>query len=265
MYQIGEFSKICQVSVKTLRYYDSIGILRPTEVDQFTGYRYYTREQLERMLLIQKLKRYGFTLEQIQPLLSCGTAALCRELRRQGKALQCRQLELGTILQELTMHLQNLERTDDTMALTNAYEIRVTETQPLAVYALRRRIGVAEYGKYFGTLYERIGKDGVTPGAVGAIYHDKEFDRDSSDIELFVSVQEADRAEKMLEAQRCAMTVHKGPYSTLNETYAALATWIEENGYAWNGAPFEIYTRAAWSGLKVEDWETEVYIPVRKK
>lgn len=80
MYQIGEFSKICQVSVKTLRYYDKIGVLRPSEVDRFTGYRYYDRAQLEKMLLIQKLKRYGFSLEEIQPLLSCGHDAFYSEL-----------------------------------------------------------------------------------------------------------------------------------------------------------------------------------------
>ena len=47
MLQIGEFSKICQVSVKTLRHYDKIGLLAPAEVDRFTGYRYYRVEQID--------------------------------------------------------------------------------------------------------------------------------------------------------------------------------------------------------------------------
>ena len=89
MYQIGEFSKICQVSVKTLRHYDRIGLLRPSEVDRFTGYRYYDRSQLEKMLLIQKLKRYGFSLEEIQPLLSCDNGAFRGELQRQKNKLEC--------------------------------------------------------------------------------------------------------------------------------------------------------------------------------
>lgn len=265
MYQIGEFSKICQVSVKTLRYYDRIGILKPVEVDAVTGYRYYTREQLERMLLIQKLKRYGFSLEDIQPLLSCDTATLCGELRRQRETLQRRQMELEMILQELTAHLHHLERTHENMELTNGYEISLKQTQPLAVFACRQQMGVQDFGRYFSTLYERLARDGATPTATGAIYHDKEFDRDSSDIELFVGVKEEERADKVMEPTLCAATVHKGGYSTLNEAYAALVSWIEENGYQWGGAPFEIYTKAAWNGLKPEDWETEIYFPIRKE
>ena len=265
MYQIGEFSKICQVSVKTLRYYDKIGILRPSKTDKFTGYRYYDREQLEKMLLIQKLKRYGFSLEEIPPLLSCDDDTLCQKLYRQRETLKWRQMELGMILQELTLHLRNLERTDKIMNLSNGYEIRLTETPPLAVFALRKRMGVGDYGKNFGVLYERVAKAGMTPGGVvGAMYHDKEFDRDSSDIELFVSVQEEERADKTIDSRLCAMTVHKGAYSTLNEAYAALVSWIEENGYEWDGAPFDIYTMAAWNNLKPENWETEVYFPVKK-
>ena len=63
MLSIGEFSKICQVSVKTLHYYDRIGLLRPVRVDAFTGYRYYSQEQMEQMLYIHATascwKRYG--------------------------------------------------------------------------------------------------------------------------------------------------------------------------------------------------------------
>ena len=58
--QIGAFSKICQVSVKTLHHYDKIGLLAPAEVDRFTGYRYYRLEQIDTMNYIQRLKRYGF-------------------------------------------------------------------------------------------------------------------------------------------------------------------------------------------------------------
>ena len=53
MLSIGEFSKICQVSAKTLRYYDEIGLLRPEEINPENGYRYYRVEQLERMLFIK--------------------------------------------------------------------------------------------------------------------------------------------------------------------------------------------------------------------
>ncbi len=67
--QIGEFSRICQVSVKTLHHYDKIGLLVPAQVDQLTGYRYYKTEQIDRMNYIQSLKGYGLSLEEIQHLI----------------------------------------------------------------------------------------------------------------------------------------------------------------------------------------------------
>ncbi|HEY4723320.1 MAG TPA: helix-turn-helix domain-containing protein, partial [Anaerolineae bacterium] len=70
MFKIGDFSKLSQVSVKTLRYYDEIGLLRPGEIDRFTGYRYYSADQLHRLNRILALKDLGLTLEQIDQLLN---------------------------------------------------------------------------------------------------------------------------------------------------------------------------------------------------
>ena len=57
MFSIGEFSKTCLVSVKTLHYYDKIGLLKPVKVDALTGYLYYSQPQMEEMLLIQRPMR----------------------------------------------------------------------------------------------------------------------------------------------------------------------------------------------------------------
>ena len=58
MLSIGEFSNICQVSTKTLRYYAEIGLILPDEINPENGYRYYSIEQLKRMLFINRLKSY---------------------------------------------------------------------------------------------------------------------------------------------------------------------------------------------------------------
>ena len=63
MYKIGELSKLCNISVKTLRYYDSMGLLCPEETDPFTGYRYYSAAQLLDCYRILAQKELGFTLE----------------------------------------------------------------------------------------------------------------------------------------------------------------------------------------------------------
>ena len=66
LFKIGEFSKISGFSVKTLRYYDEIDLFKPSEVDLFTGYRYYKKEQLKDLKFINILKNIGFSLEEIK-------------------------------------------------------------------------------------------------------------------------------------------------------------------------------------------------------
>ena len=68
MLSIGEFSKICRVSTKTLRYYNEIGLVFPDEVNEESGYRYYSVEQLRKMLFINRLKSYCFSLEEIKKI-----------------------------------------------------------------------------------------------------------------------------------------------------------------------------------------------------
>lgn len=64
--RIGEFSKLSGLPIRTLRYYDEIDLFKPAEIDLFTGYRYYTEEQIEDLYLINKLKNVGFTLDEIK-------------------------------------------------------------------------------------------------------------------------------------------------------------------------------------------------------
>lgn len=71
-FKIGEFSKLCQVTVKTLRHYEEIGLMIPVEVDEWTGYRYYDISQLRCMSRIVYLKQLGFSLEEISELFADG-------------------------------------------------------------------------------------------------------------------------------------------------------------------------------------------------
>lgn len=267
MFTVGEFSKICQVSVKTLHHYDRIGLLKPIKVDPDTGYRYYNSQQMQQMLLIQRLKRYGFSLEEIRELLTCTKErAFCLKLLRQRELLKQQVKDTQQAIRELSAHLQNLERTGDRMGYQKEYEILVTETPARAVLACRQKMGVEEFGKYYSTLYERVPKEKVTPnGLVGAVYYDEEFDPECSDIELIVGIREKEKADRVMDGALCAMTVHKGSYSSLGDAYAALVAWIRGNGYECNGAPYDVYVKTGFDSLPMEDWETEVYFPVKKK
>ncbi len=65
MYKIGEFSKLTNLSISTLRYYNEIGLLIPESVDIFTNYRYYSENNLYQAKVINLLKEAGFSLEEI--------------------------------------------------------------------------------------------------------------------------------------------------------------------------------------------------------
>ena len=69
MLKIGEFSKLSRVSVRMLRHYDEIGLLKPAEIDRFTDYRYYREDQLPTAGRIAALKEMGFSLADIVRIL----------------------------------------------------------------------------------------------------------------------------------------------------------------------------------------------------
>ncbi len=267
MLQIGEFSKVCQVSVKTLHHYDKLGLLVPAEVDRITGYRYYRIEQVDTMNYIQRLKRYGFSLEEIQHIIALSdNTEISAKLRQQKEKLRQEQQERAIILNELQTHISVFERTGDIMTYQKSYTVEVKDSPAMNVLATRARMGVDEFGKYYGTLFERVPRERVTPtGLNGAKYFDEEFNHESSDVELFIGIKEREKADTIMEPQKCAMTVHRGGYSTLSEAYGAVVSWIIGNGYEYAGAPFELYIKTQFDSYSPEDWETEVYFPIRKK
>ena len=69
MLKTGEFSKLSGVSVRMLRHYDEIGLLKPAETDRFTDYRYYREDQLPKVCRITALKDMGFSLADIVRIL----------------------------------------------------------------------------------------------------------------------------------------------------------------------------------------------------
>ena len=151
------------------------------------------------------------------------------------------------------------------MTYQKGYQIEIKNSPAMNVLAARAKMSVDEFGRYYGTLFERVPKDHVTPtGLNGARYYDQEFNPESSDIEVFIGIREKDKADTVMEPCECAMTVHHGGYSTLSEAYGAVVNWIMENGYEIAGAPFDLYIKTQFDSLSPEDWETEVYFPIRK-
>src|SRR5215213_8621982 len=103
MIRIGDFSKLSRVSIKTLRFYDEMELLKPVEVDRFTGYRYYEFDQLARLYRILVLKDLGFSLEEIGHLLEGNLSA-----EQMRGILKLRQAEIRQRVEEEA----RLERVD---------------------------------------------------------------------------------------------------------------------------------------------------------
>lgn len=263
---IGQFSKICAVSIKTLRYYDKVDILKPEKVDKFTGYRYYSESQLDDMLIINRLKRYGFALIEIKSFLSTrDKRVLFSKLKDQENIIKTDLSHKTMLLKELTGVIRNFERTGEIMHLKNNYEVELTNRNDTAILSSRQNMGVEDFDKYFGILFTKIAKEGInTTGDVIAIYHDNEWNENNSDIEIAISIKDKEKATRILKGGLCATTIHKGAYANLSEAYASVVKWIKENGYQIAESPYEFYRKSYSDNLPVEEWETDIYFPIKK-
>ncbi|MFN8563642.1 MAG: helix-turn-helix domain-containing protein [Anaerolineae bacterium] len=104
MLKIGDFSRISQVTIKALRLYDTLGLLQPASIDPFTGYRYYTLDQLADIHRIIALKEMGLSLDQIRELLSSDLP-----LDQLRGMLRLKRAELEQRIDEETMRLRQAE------------------------------------------------------------------------------------------------------------------------------------------------------------
>jgi len=151
VYKIGDFSKLTQVSVKTLRYYGELGLLEPAWIDRYTGYRYYTAHQLPRLNRILALKDLGFTLEQIAQMLSedLSQAELKGMMRLKQAELENKiQLEQG----RLKRVARRLKQIEDQGSMP-VYEVILKAVPPLKVIGFRRTIPAY---RYLPTLFEEM-------------------------------------------------------------------------------------------------------------
>lgn len=264
MLTIGQFSKTCMVTIKALRHYDKIDLIKPYTVNDENGYRFYSEEQIPKMLFINRLKYYGFSLSDIKDILS-DESSLLSKLKKQEDVLQKSVRDTETIINDIERHIQSLERTGDIMSYQNNYEIKITKTADIPVIFCRQNMSVDDFGKYYGVLYKRVADENIVlSGECMAFYHDRVFDPENSDIELALGVKDKEKADKIVEGSVCASVTHFGAYSALPEAYGAITCWISENGYEITAPPYEIYVKSHIDKIPVEEWETQIFFPVKK-
>jgi DNA-binding transcriptional MerR regulator len=265
MLTIGEFSKISKVSPKTLRYYGEIGLLKPGFVSKDSGYRYYEVSQLRDMLLISRLKQYGFSLPEIATVLASGDNQHLAELIRVKKEELLRQIQNQQHIQLQMEHdIQRIERGENIMQ--SNYLVKTVQVEPKCIYSLRRKMSVRDFGEMFGTLCAGLEKKGLNPtGPFLSIYHDEEFNRECTDIEVGIEVA-VDKGEhiRTLSPGLCCFATHVGSYDDFTACYTALMEWIEQEGYTVSGPPFELYVKGCEENVQPSEYVTEIYFPIRK-
>lgn len=255
MFKIGEFSRIGQVSVRMLRHYDKMGLLEPKEVDKFTGYRYYTLDQLPRLNRILALKDLGLSLEEIAQLIENDLSP--QQLR--GMLLM-KQAQIKQALVEEHRRLQrvaNRLRQIETEEQPSPYEMLIKDIEPMTLVTTRAVVPTMdEMPVYRCGMFEEVhswlemyGIASCAPEVM--LYHFWEYREEDIEIEVGVPIAQdaadelGDRIPAGLGLQRfanadpVATTVHSGTIFDIPQAIIALAAWVKDNGYDFAGPIFE--------------------------
>jgi len=271
MFKIGDFSRLSRVTVKTLRYYDEIGLLKPAAIDQFTGYRYYTAEQLDRLSRIVILKEAGLSLEEISSLLTVELS-----IHRIKDILLGRRTEIRHQMQDAGDRLSRLDRLLKQLEKEGKmpeYQVSLKKVEPMQIASIREVVpGYADSGRLYGELYAYLGKAGVSPsGPPIVILYDHEYKEKDVDVEAAVPVSreitESGRIKvsELPGVLQMACVLYKGGYEGISEAYQALMDWIENNGFAIAGNSREVYVQGPGQTQDTQSYVTEVQFPVEKQ
>jgi predicted transcriptional regulator YdeE/DNA-binding transcriptional MerR regulator len=293
MLKIGEFSQEAQVSIKTLRYYDRVGLLKPAWKDRFSGYRYYHRTQLEDLKRILALKKLGFSLEQIQTIvqedlslsqLRVMLALKQAELEKEISANRARLAEVEAQLQQLENHaeeqlvaevqfpveLASVSTTANPLQEKSFMEVKI-RTKPAFTVA-----GAEYHGKnqnneikaMWSDEWPRISKlpHTVNEQHCYGVCGDLEDDGSFRYVAGFEVSKTDDLPEGMVgwEIPEQTYAVFPCTLDGIHQAYEyAHGTWMPENGYKRaDGPDFELYDEAF--DPETPEAILHVYIPVKK-
>lgn len=268
MFRIGDFSKMSKTTIKALRYYDEIGLLKPEHIDPFTGYRFYTSAQLMALHQIQAFRQIGLSIDEIQCILA-GEEPM--------PILEKRKTEIEKEIKQRTDMLSRIEfvllqKEEDVMS---GYQAIIKEVPSCIVYS--KKVTVPDYGAYFEVI-PAIGAQVMekypdlccaTPEYCYIHYLDGEYRERDIHIEFCEAVTEKKEdfdgiIFKEIPAVTVVSVMHKGEYQGFPQAYAFAFKWIEQNGYAVSGNPRESYIDGIWNKEDPAEWLTELQIPIRK-
>jgi DNA-binding transcriptional MerR regulator len=271
MFSIGEFARHGRVSVRMLRHYDAIGLLRPACVDPGSGYRFYQAVQLAELNRIIALKELGFSLQQVQAIMAEQVSVA--ELRGM---LRLRRAEIRAQIEAETTRLARVEA----RLLTIEDEARVPVDGVVVKHLAPVRVGeltgtAAGYepeaitpviGPLYSDLWQKMASVGVTAaGHALAYYEDAPSGDGAIVIHAAVPIAVGDSGDHgfavvdLAEVDRVAVIIHHGSMDDVLPTGQALARWIDANGYRSVGYAREVTLE--WSP-DPDQWVTELQQPI---
>ena len=266
MFPIGDFARHGRVSVRMLRHYDALGLLRPARVDPVTGYRSYAAGQLARLNRIVALKDLGFTLDQVATLLADEVP-----VEQVRGMLTLRRAELEASLAEGAARLAQVEARLRTIeAEGSAPDVVVKELPAMRVVELT---GVAAgfapeaIGPVVRPLCAELGRRlataDVTPAGRLTCYYEQ---RGEDEVVVHAAVPASVGPGELngltvadLPAVRAATLVHRGAIDGVLPSWQAVVRWIDGQGFASAGPQRELYLDCP------EDpagWVTELQEPI---
>jgi DNA-binding transcriptional MerR regulator len=253
MYKIGDFSQIGQVSVRMLRHYDKLGLLKPGHIDNWTGYRYYTLDQLPRLHQILTLRDLGLSLEQVGDLLDDPHAdeRLYEMLQTKQRAIEQQLAVEQARLDRVAARLRQIEQVHTPIP----YDVALKSWPAEHIIASREVVShVSKMGevrdRMLRHLYGALAKQNIVPGPELAIYHLQAYAEENIDMSLAVEVNKGTSLSKtetdlnvytLPPAPLAASIVYNGDMWDIPDVVANLYRWLGMNGYTSAGAYRELH------------------------
>lgn len=272
MLKIGDFSKLARISIRMLRHYDKLGLLVPKVTDNFTSYRYYSEDQLPIAARINALKDMGFSLATIGEILRHygDQEALARYLAVKQAEVQEEADRAAHRLLLLKTAIERLRKDENAMN----YNVTLRVLPERYVASLRQVIpSYDQEGILWKTMMEETAPLQVRPAddyCGLAVFHDEGYKESDVDVEIQGTVKGTYANTehvvfKTVPPIEYASASYKGTYEHLPAVHQAVANWVRDNGYEFNGSMFCIYHVSPAQTSDPEELVTEVCYPVKKK
>ena len=266
--KIGEFSQLMQVTVKTLRHYEQKGLLLPDEVDEWTGYRYYSIDQMQKLQAIRDLQRLGFSLDEIKDLFEDNSHI--PSIRQLTEKIRATEAQLNQLIARRN-RLLDWRNARKEMKTMERFSI---QSLPEIIVASHREV-IPNYTalgplcvEKIGPEMQRLGCKCPPPGYCFTVEYNKEYKPTDIDIEYCEQVEEMGASNDIIQFKRlpaipkALCMKHIGPYERFYESYTQAFRYMEEQGYKIAGHPRTCYVDGAWNQEDPEKWLSIIQIPI---